>query len=45
MKIYSNHTYVVVVCALSVFGVLTVFHGEGVTCMSTVKHECSVCLL
>ena len=45
MEINSNRTCVVVVCALLVFGVLTIFHGEGVTCMSTVKHEHSICLL
>ena len=33
------------VCALLVFGVLTIFRSADVPCMSTVKHECSVHLL
>ena len=28
---------------MSVFGVLTIFRGAGVTCTSTMKHEHSIC--
>ena len=41
----SNRTLVVVVCAFSVYGVLTVFCGAGVYCTSTMKLEHSLHLL
>ena len=43
-KINSNRTWVVVVCALSVLGVLIIFCGAGMPCTSTAKHEHSICL-
>ena len=32
------------VCAWSVLGVLTVFRSADMSCTSTMKHECSICL-